>query len=93
MNSTGKKLISIAAGDARPTPTAATSRKLVCAMVYAGATLDVAITVVSKRFRVFAFRCEAAPAGPACAAGVAIVAIVSSCRDPELRSRCSTSRA
>ena len=56
MNSTGMKLTMMAAGEA--TPTNAKISATDAARLYAGATLDVAITVVSKRFSVFVFSCE-----------------------------------
>jgi hypothetical protein len=45
--------------------------------VYAGATLEVAMTVASKRLRVLALRCEAGRLACA-AAAAAMVAIMSS---------------
>ncbi len=46
MQSTGRNPTRMAAGDARPTATMRNAA--VAARVYAGATLDVAMTVVSK---------------------------------------------
>ena len=51
------KLTMIAAGET--TPTAANTSATDAARLYAGATLDVAMTVVSKRLRVFVFNCDA----------------------------------
>ena len=56
MKKTGTKLTRIAAGDAAPTTTKSTA--IVAARLYAGATLDVAMMVASKRFRVLVLSCE-----------------------------------
>jgi hypothetical protein len=53
MNSTGTKLTRMVAGEANPTK--ATISASVAATLYAGATLDVAMTVESKSVSVFAF--------------------------------------